>query len=313
MATVTLTGKVLLPDGSVPTGSLEFTLAAKVEDASGNVCVPIAAVATIGALGAVSVTLEATQQYDVVAVLTGARPGRYSLGRWLAPGATSFTNPSLCDGWRNTLTAPDNNLRLVANFASGLLTKTPKRAVGDVWTFTGGATWGANGLVIDGVRTCSIPSLDNFSLTIGTLALKIVPTWAGNDGVQHNLVDSTAASNSRLALVKTAANALDWSIYDSAGDVKTKSMAVTDGNLPAATAARIGVRWNAGTLKLRLNVTDAANDAGAGTGVLSNLPTPLWVGSRYDGTLQLEGECAAIRIWAAELTDDQLTAALAAL
>jgi len=138
MADVTITGSVLGPGGAVPTGVLEFTAVAAAETTAGVIKVPKPARVTIGALGAVSATLEAGAQYDVAAILSSPTPGRYSLGRWTAPASGAFTNPSLFDAWRTTLAAPKSVLRAVSNFAScvSALTKTPKRTALDVWTMT---------------------------------------------------------------------------------------------------------------------------------------------------------------------------------
>jgi hypothetical protein len=316
MATVTLTGKFLLPDGSVPTGSLEFTLAAKTEDASGNVNITVPALATIGALGAVSVVLEESQAYDVVAVLTGARPARYSLGRWTCPASGVFSSPVLFDGWKATLTHPDDHLL----FSLALLTstvKTPKRGATDLITDVGSVAYEANGRRFDDDQNASLDiSAGNFLVAAGTLIAKVwQDAWAGNDGTAHTIIAGLdSASGFTLYLAKSAANKLLCLIGDTGGLLKGFELAADGTSMPANTIGRVALRWNAGTLKARWNTTDLTTPfTTGGTGVPKDFGGITFLGIGTGSTAPWIGNIAAIRVYDYDLTDGELTAAMAAL
>lgn len=162
MPTVTLTGKVALPDGQIPSGGLEFTAVQQVEDAAGNIKAPIPASASLDGTGATSVALEAGEQYDVVAVVTdpaSRQTSRQSLGRWTAPAAGAVTNPHLFDAWRATLASPKSSLRSKIALPLNVPAVTPKRTSGDVVT-TSGTAAGTVGTLISGAATASVPAAD---------------------------------------------------------------------------------------------------------------------------------------------------------
>jgi hypothetical protein len=313
MATVTISGKVKTPDGSIPSGSLEFTAVRKVAGATGTIKAPIPAAASIAGDATVSAALEAGEQYDVQAVLTGARPGRYSQGRWLSPAAGAFTNPHLFDAWRNTLAIPQDALLAVADFTQGALTKSPKRAALDVWT-SATAVFSAVGLVLDTTKTCTIPLLDNLLPGLGTLILKMTPAgWGGGDSAQHTIVAIGSGTNG-FHLSKNTSNRLIFDVFDTGGSEKSIALDVTNGTLAADTAHRLAIRWNGGVLKVRLNGTDGAVAAGAGTGILSSLASLLsvnkgWLDAQPTGNLTL----GAIRIYNRDLTDVETTGEMAGI
>ena len=308
MATVTLIGKVKNPDGTIPTGSLEFSLTARTEDAGGNVNVPIPASVSIAGDGSVSASLEESQQYDVAAVLSGDLPARISLGRWTCPADGAITNPSLFDGWRNSLSTPKTAARLVANLTAAL-TKTPKRAAGDIWTFTGGASFGDYGLTIDGTKYCTIPGDGNLVAAAGSVIIAFKPTWAGNDGVSHALLDSYPVGSSYLRLYKDANSSMYLVIVDASAGVKTCSIDAS--GLPANTPAKFGCRWNGGALKVWLNAASSTTVSGAGTGILAGVSATLFLGSLSNGTLQLGGQVARLWIYERDLSDSETTAEMA--
>lgn len=315
MATVTLTGKVKLPDGSIPTGALVFTARAKAEGAAGAVKARIPGNATIGTDGAVSAVLEAEGLYDVEAVLTGRAPARYSLGCWTAPAASEYTAPSLFDAWKTTLAEPDASLILAANFVPGTLNKTPKRGALDVWTFNGGsATYGANGVrIVDGTNL-QIPPADNLRTAAGTIALALAPDgWGAGASARHGFIGGQGNTTNKLLCHYHQGNYLEFGIYDAAAAYK-RAVVSTVTAFADGVVVRIGMRWNAGTLKLRCNSLDQDVQDGAGTGILGAINSSLYVGvDAVNATDEANAYIRAVRIWDRDLSDSELTAALAAL
>lgn len=127
---------------------------------------------------------------------------------------------------------------------------------------------------------------DPIVATGGVVCLDFAPYFAGNDGAQHFLVDTTGATN-RLKIVKETTNKLAFTIVDNAAGVKTVEGTVT---WTAGQRVQVVARWdNAGVLELWYAVaggtfvalTDAA---GAGTGILASLGTNLFLSAQNDGT-----------------------------
>jgi len=116
--------------------------------------------------------------------------------------------------------------------------------------------------------------------------------WAGNDGVLHTIFDSqgTAANQNRILIQKTAANNLEFNIWDNATNLKQCSEAVTAVNWPAGTMKRVTISRDAGVMNAFLNgVVFGTLNAGAGTGLESALGANSYIGTDNAGANQLNG------------------------
>lgn len=311
---ITLTGKIVHPDGSVPTGSLLFTLAAKTES-SGVVNVPLAGAVSIGALGAVSVALEAGQQYDVVAQLTGPRAGTYSLGRWTCPAAGVFTVPTLFDAFRATLTHPADHLRCFVRTLTQV-EQTPSRGVGFALTPSGPEAYDAHGYRLVTGSLLDFPDGRNhFEAAAGTLLLKAYNDgWAGNDNASHTfLAGYEQAGTLAIYIAKVSDNSL-YCFLGNGGSFKGKSLAVDGTSLPASGTVRLGMTWSAGVITARLNTTDLTTDyTTGGSGVPVDFLGQVNIGAAAAGADPLTGSLEALAIYDVALTPTELAAALAAL
>ena len=121
----------------------------------------------------------------------------------------------------------------------------------------------------------------------GLILVVFKPTWAGNDGVLHVLLDCGGAATNRLTLWKTVANDLELRILDNAGGEKKVSGAVswTAGTWQAI----VGIYASDGTLRLFLNEVKFGTVSGAGTGILNSLEATVFLASDRAGANRAAG------------------------
>jgi hypothetical protein len=171
-----------------------------------------------------------------------------------------------------------------------------------VWTLNGGGsaayadTANGRGIVLSGSQYLSVALAQASAATItgyddpldkaeGTLVVDFKPTWTGTDGALHVILDTTGGNN-RLQLRKTAANTLVIEITDNAAGVKSMSGAVS---WSANDRVHIMATWSTGgVLALWYAVNGGAftaltTGAGAGTGIITTLPTTLYLGATNAG------------------------------
>jgi hypothetical protein len=152
---------------------------------------------------------------------------------------------------------------------------------------------------------------DPLSKAEGVIVLDCKPTWAGNDGVLHRILDTTGPNN-RLSIYKTAANNLVLEITDNAGGVKSKSGAVS---WAANARVQIVASWDtAGVLRFYLATVSGAfaeltTAAGAGTGLITTLGATLCLGANTDGTEAANGVYDTLMIATKAWADPHLTVA----
>jgi hypothetical protein len=120
---------------------------------------------------------------------------------------------------------------------------------------------------------------DPLDIAEGTTVVDFKPAFASSDSTLHVILDTSGSVN-RLQLRKTAANTLFFEITDAAAGVKSMSGAVTwaanDRVHIMATRSTVGVL----TLAYAVNggaFTALTTGAGAGTGLLTALPTTLYI------------------------------------
>jgi hypothetical protein len=111
----------------------------------------------------------------------------------------------------------------------------------------------------------------------GMLLCIVKPGFAGNDGALHVLLDcAVAATQNRLLLQKSAANELEFTIYDNTiGSVKTVKAAVSWA--VDAEQAIVAIWRTNGAMELWLNEVKATGTAGAGTGILNSLASTIYL------------------------------------
>jgi hypothetical protein len=122
---------------------------------------------------------------------------------------------------------------------------------------------------------------DPLSAAEGVLVVDVSPAFASSDGVLHHFLATSGTAN-RFFLSKNASNALIFQINDATDTAKATSGAVT-----WSTGQRVVIvaSWNpSGTLRLWYSTTpgtftELTTSTGAGTGLMSALPTTLFVGS----------------------------------
>jgi hypothetical protein len=122
---------------------------------------------------------------------------------------------------------------------------------------------------------------DPFAIGAGVLVMDVHPAFAGNDSTLHVFLDTGPSASNRMILRKSAANTLQFEIVDNASAVKTISTTAT---WSINDRVNIVVDWDAGTLGGWHAVnggawTSISTLTGAGTGVLTTLPTTLYIGS----------------------------------
>lgn len=159
----------------------------------------------------------------------------------------------------------------------------------------------------------------------GTLALQFKPSWAGNDGAEHVLLDCLTPgtpSKNRLTLKKRASNVLHFTLAGANGAEVGVELAVTFG---ASTEQTMLAEWDGATVKMRLGAAAvvstlrfpivAAASRIAGTGLLSGQTSPtangieqsmdaapsiVVLGSDYDAALgRATGVCGMLAVYQA--------------
>lgn len=107
--------------------------------------------------------------------------------------------------------------------------------------------------------------------------------WVGSDGVRHDIVDTgVAGTQNRIRLNKSAANNLDFYIWDNtAGSTKNCSEPVTAADWPASTnLVIIATVTAAGVMGLYLNgVVATTLNNGAGLGYVAVVDTIVSIGA----------------------------------
>lgn len=124
----------------------------------------------------------------------------------------------------------------------------------------------------------SVTDGTHFDKNEGVIVIRVRPDFAGGGGSEHTFVtigDSGATTNV-MKIYKKADNLLYMSVFDGAGTEKRRTVAVS---WSANTEQEIVGRWNAGTLDLWLNGTQATTLTGGGTGVITTLGNTMYVGS----------------------------------
>jgi hypothetical protein len=150
------------------------------------------------------------------------------------------------------------------------------------------------GIVLTGTQNLNVTSAqasagtptgydDPFAKEEGVLIVDVKPAFNANDSAEHNFVDTTPSSNSRLTLRKSVANAMALDIWDSTGTVK-QSVITGAGSFVSGDRIVMAASWStAGALTLALSVNGGAytfgTGAGSGTGILSALPSTLFIGT----------------------------------
>jgi len=123
-------------------------------------------------------------------------------------------------------------------------------------------------------------------------AFYVFSPWPGDDGALHTIFDSqgTGAAQNRILIQKTAANNLEFNIWDNATNLKQCSEAVTAVNWPAGTMKRVTISRDAGVMNAFLNgVVFGTLNAGAGTGLESALGANSYIGTDNAGANPLNG------------------------
>ena len=169
---------------------------------------------------------------------------------------------------------------------------------GLAWTLGGGSSSYVDGAVgkalsLSGSFTMSTPLAqasastptgfdDPLDYREGVIVLDVAPAFASSDGTLHFFLDAALGGNNRLFLAKNAGNETVLQITDSAGGVKS-----VRGTPAWANGERIVLvaSWTtAGALALWISVNGGAfvaltTASGAGTGIMSALPTTLFLGN----------------------------------
>ena len=125
---------------------------------------------------------------------------------------------------------------------------------------------------------------DPLSNAEGVIVLDLKPAYAASDGVVHTLLDTQPNSNCRLTIFKQNDATLHLQITDSASGTKEVAGAVT---FASGDRVQIVASWStAGAIALWYAVNGGAFVAlttatGAGTGLMTSLPTNLTIGATY--------------------------------
>ncbi len=136
--------------------------------------------------------------------------------------------------------------------------------------------------------SCTVPTPFAAGEPVSFLVFVWTP-WAGNDGVDHYLLDTTVSGTNRVFLYKTAANVLTLRVNDAAGANKNRTINVDAANWPAGTMKAIAGSLTAdNTMRLALGGTLSA--AGAGAGVRETaIGANLYAGTSNGGVFHLNG------------------------
>jgi hypothetical protein len=153
---------------------------------------------------------------------------------------------------------------------------------------------------------------DPLDRTQGVVVIDFVPSWSGNDGVLHYVLD-TSGPNNRLSILKTSGNLLTFRVTDNAGGQRERSGAVS---WPATTRVILVASWATdGTLRFLRSEdggatwTDMTTASGTGTGVLSALPATLYLGAQNDGTALSNGVYDTVAFFKRAFADPHRTLA----
>ncbi|MDZ4340443.1 MAG: hypothetical protein U1B94_09575 [candidate division NC10 bacterium] len=196
----------------------------------------------------------------------------------------------------------------------GVLTDENRNAV----TYTpGGATYATSpfdkALTIaaaDHVEIPRVPATNAPRLiaTEGLILILVKPTWAGNDGVLHTLLDCGGPTTNRLRIRKTLANDLELEVLDNAAGSRKVAVAVS---WSAATwQAIIGIYRTDGTLELWLNETQVGTPSGAGTGILNSLGATFFLASDTAGADRAAGDYERLALYTRGYTINSRMAAV---
>jgi hypothetical protein len=142
----------------------------------------------------------------------------------------------------------------------------------------------------------------------GSVLILVKPTWAGNDGVLHTLLDCGGATANRLRIRKTVANALELEVLDNAAGSKKVAAAVS---WSAGTWQHIiGIYRTDGTLELWLNETQVGTVTGAGTGILNSLGATIFLASDTAGADRAAGDYERVALYTRGYTINSRMAAV---
>jgi hypothetical protein len=172
---------------------------------------------------------------------------------------------------------------------------------------SGSATYGATtngfGLTLSGTQYLTVPlaqstagtptGYDNpLSKDDGVVVVDFVPAFAASDSTLHKILDTSGTANRGPQLHKSTANELVLTIVDNASASKQVSGAVT---WASSDRVQIVASWSsAGALALWYAVNSGAfvaltTSAGAGTGLLTTLPTTAYIGGDNAGANRAAG------------------------
>jgi hypothetical protein len=140
--------------------------------------------------------------------------------------------------------------------------------------------------------SCTIPTA-TIGMTAGQ-ALSIVcvvntPTWAGNDGVTHYFLNTTASGTNQIALVKLNDNNLYFGVRDAAGNWKQRVKAATAVTWAAGTHIVMMTRAADGTIYAYLDGTEFGAAVGAGTGIDAAIGANVYIGTNNANASPLSG------------------------
>jgi hypothetical protein len=173
---------------------------------------------------------------------------------------------------------------------------TLKDQQGTAGTFTGTPSYEAatfaRGLRLDAGEFLDFPTAPtsqqpSLLASEGIVVLVVRPSFAGNDGVEHQITNMVTGLG-RWAIRKDASNNLSMLVADSTGAVRKSEIAVL---WSANSEQKIVGKWkDASSIEVWLNGVKGGAPTGAGTGiVVTPLPTNLRMGADEGGGTQSNG------------------------
>ena len=131
---------------------------------------------------------------------------------------------------------------------------------------------------------------NNLDRETGAIGFWMKPIWAGDDGSEHIIFDTAIAANqNRIQIKKDTANKLCFTIWDGTADSYKKVTSSDAMSWSADTWIFIVCTYNSGTLTIYKGegasfAALSTSGSGSGTGILTSLPSTIYLGHDYSGS-----------------------------